>query len=104
MKAGPKRAVDDSVLPFRPRSNGSARFAAFCEKFVKVRESKRVGRAAVAAVAARFVRCWTLTLRRALQVGACHEGKANRRLSLLLGVYELMTGGEGATVNCRRRG
>ena len=35
MKAGPKAAVDDSVLLFRPRSTGSARFAKFGE-FVKV--------------------------------------------------------------------
>ena len=39
MKAGPKAAVDDSVLPFRPRSTGSARFATFGEKFVKVPKS-----------------------------------------------------------------
>ena len=36
MKAGPKAAVDDSVLLFRPRPTGSARFAKFGEKFVKV--------------------------------------------------------------------
>ena len=36
MKAGPKAAVDASALPFRPRSVGSARFEAFCEKFVRV--------------------------------------------------------------------
>jgi hypothetical protein len=33
MKAGPKAAVDPTVLPFRPRSTGSARFAAFSTKF-----------------------------------------------------------------------
>lgn len=42
MRAGPKQAVDGSVLPFRARSRGSTRFAAFCDKFIKVRESKRV--------------------------------------------------------------
>ena len=36
MKAGPKAAVDPTVLPFRPRSLGAARFAKFCERFVKV--------------------------------------------------------------------
>ena len=36
MKAGPKAAVDETPLPWRPRSTGSARFAAFCDKFVKV--------------------------------------------------------------------
>ena len=36
MKAGPKAAVDETQLPFCPRSSGAARFAAFCEKFVLV--------------------------------------------------------------------
>ncbi len=36
MKAGPKAAVDPTVLPFRPRSLGAARFAKFCERYVKV--------------------------------------------------------------------
>ena len=30
MKAGPKASVDDSPLPWRPRSTGSARFGKFC--------------------------------------------------------------------------
>ena len=40
MKAGPKAAVDPTVLPFRPRSTGSARFAAFATKFIKVPKGK----------------------------------------------------------------
>ena len=36
MKAGPKAAVEPSSLPFRPRSAGSARFAVFCERFIRV--------------------------------------------------------------------
>jgi hypothetical protein len=36
MKAGPKRAIDDSPLRWRPRSTGSARFAAFCQRFIRV--------------------------------------------------------------------
>ena len=36
MKARPKAAVDPTVLPFRPQSTGAARFAKFCERFVKV--------------------------------------------------------------------
>jgi hypothetical protein len=31
MRAGPKRDVDDSVLPFRPRSPAAALFALFCK-------------------------------------------------------------------------
>ena len=36
MRAGPKAAVDETPLPFRPRSTGADRFASFCEKFVRV--------------------------------------------------------------------
>ena len=36
MKAGPKAAVDASELPFCSDETGSARFAAFCEQFIKV--------------------------------------------------------------------
>ena len=36
MKAGAKAAVDETQLPFCPRSTGAARFAAFCEQFVEV--------------------------------------------------------------------
>lgn len=37
MKAGPKAAVDDSPLPFRPRSEvESERFLAFADKFIRV--------------------------------------------------------------------
>ena len=36
MRAGPKLAVDESPLPWSPWSTGSARFTAFCERFVRV--------------------------------------------------------------------
>uniref|UniRef100_A0A5Q5BL73 Phage Terminase n=2 Tax=unclassified Mycobacterium TaxID=2642494 RepID=A0A5Q5BL73_MYCSS len=36
MRAGPKASVDPSPLPWRPQSTGSARFAKFCEKFIRV--------------------------------------------------------------------
>ncbi|WP_099025624.1 terminase large subunit domain-containing protein [Mycolicibacterium palauense] len=99
MRAGPKRAVDDSVLPFRPRSDGSAAFAAFCEKFVKVRESRRV-------VPLRL-RPWQRELLGSVLdsdpvprvAGWClPRGQGKSTLVAALGVYELMTGGEGATV------
>lgn len=99
MRAGPKQAVDDSVLPFRPRSRGSARFAAFCEKFIKVRESRRV-------VPLRM-RPWQRELVGTVLdadpqprvAGWClPRGQGKSTLVAALGVYELMTGGEGATV------
>ena len=54
MKAGPKAAVEPSSLPFRPRSAGSARFALFCQRFIRVpKGTGALSAAAVAAVADR---------------------------------------------------
>lgn len=100
MRAGPKRAVDESVLPFRPRSNGSARFAAFCEKFIRV--PKGTG-----ARGPLKLRPWQREL-----VGSVLDAEAQPRVAgwclprgqgkstlvAALGLYELMIGGEGATV------
>lgn len=100
MKAGPKAAVDDSPLPWRPRSTGSARFARFCEKFVKV--PKGVG-----ARSPLRLRGWQRDL-----VGSVLDadprprtagwmlprGQGKSSLVAALGVYELFTGGEGAVV------
>ncbi len=100
MKAGPKAAVDDSPLPWGPRSTGSARFSAFCEKFVKV--PKGVG-----ARSPLRLRDWQRDL-----VGSVLDadprprtagwmlprGQGKSSLVAALGVYELFTGGEGAVV------
>ncbi|PJE23672.1 MAG: terminase [Mycobacterium sp.] len=100
MRAGPKRAVDDSVLPFRPRSSGSARFAAFCEKFIRVPKGTGAGgplrlrdwqRALVSSVLDAEVQPrvagWCLP-----------RGQGKSTLVAALGLYELMTGGDGAAV------
>ena len=42
MRAGPKMAVDESVLPWRPRATGSARFAAFCDKYMRVPKRRSI--------------------------------------------------------------
>lgn len=99
MRAGPKRAVDDSVLPFRPRSNGSAAFAAFCKKFLMVRESRRV----VPLVLRPWQRELIATVLDAdpqpRVAGWClPRGQGKSTLVAALGLHELMTGGEGATV------
>lgn len=99
MRAGPKRAVVESVLPFRPQFGGSHAFAAFSEKFVKVRESRLV-------VPLRL-RTWQRELIGTVLdadpqprvAGWClPRGQGKSTLVAALGVYELMTGGEGATV------
>jgi len=100
MKAGPKAAVDDSPLPWRPRSSGSARFARFCETYVTV--PKGTG-----ARSPLRLRGWQREL-----VGSVLDadprprtagwmlprGQGKSSLTAAWGVYELFTGGEGATV------
>lgn len=100
MRAGPKAAVDPSPLPWRPRSTGSARFASFCRKFVKV--PKGTG-----ARTPLKLRTWQRDL-----VGSVLDsdpqprtagwmlprGQGKSSLMGAWGLYELFTGGEGATV------
>ncbi|SBS77833.1 Terminase [uncultured Mycobacterium sp.] len=100
MKAGPKAAVDPSLLPWRPRSTGSARFAKFCETYVKV--PKGTG-----ALTPLRLRDWQRGL-----VGSVLDvdpqprtagwmlprGSGKSSLMAAWGIYELFEGGEGATV------
>lgn len=100
MKAGPKAAVDPSVLPFRPRATGSARFGRFCEKFIKV--PKGTG-----ARTPLRLRPWQVDL-----VGSVLDaepqprtagwmlprGQGKSSLVAALGLYNLFEGGEGAVV------
>ncbi|OBF18011.1 hypothetical protein A5725_20045 [Mycobacterium kubicae] len=88
------------MLPFRPRSNGSARFAAFCVKFIVVPKGTGAG-------GPLKLRKWQREL-----VGSVLDAEAQPRVAgwclprgqgkstlvAALGLYELMTGGEGATV------
>lgn len=100
MKAGPKASVDPSLLPWRPRSSGSARFAKFCERFVKV--PKGTG-----ARTPLRLRDWQRDL-----VGSVLDadpqprtagwmlprGQGKSSLMGAWGLYEMFEGGEGATV------
>ncbi|EHB53659.1 Terminase [Mycolicibacterium rhodesiae JS60] len=99
MRAGPKGAVDDSVLPFRPRSDGSAAFAAFCEKFIQVRESRRNVPLRLRRWQGELVGTVLDAEPQPRVAGWClPRGQGKSTLVAALGVYELMTGGEGATV------
>lgn len=100
MKAGPKAAVDPSVLPFRPRSTGSARFEAFTRKFVMVPKGTGARRPM-------RLRDWQVQL-----VGSVLDadprprtagwmmprGQGKSTLVAALGLYDLFEGGEGASV------
>ena len=97
MKAGPKASVDPSGLPWRPRSVGSARFARFCDRYVKV--PKGTG-----ARSPLRLRPWQRDL-----VGSVLDtdpqprtagwmlprGQGKSSLVGAWGLYELFTGGEG---------
>ena len=100
MKAGPKAAVDDSPLPWRPRSTGSARFAKFCERFVRV--PKGTG-----ALTPLRLRDWQRDLVGSVLDSAPQprtagwmlpRGSGKSSLMAAWGIYELFEGGEGATV------
>ena len=100
MKAGPKAAVDASPLPFRPRSTGSARFAAFCSKFIVT--PKGTG-----ARKAMKLRPWQVDLvgsvldadpRPRLAGWMMPRGQGKSTLVAALGLYDLMLGEEGASV------
>ena len=100
MKAGPKAAVDETQLPFCPRSSGAARFAAFCEKFVLVTKGTR-------ALSPLRLRDWQRDL-----IGSVEDadptprtagwmlprGQGKSTLVAAYGLYKLFLGGEGAVV------
>ncbi|WNG95293.1 terminase large subunit domain-containing protein [Mycobacterium sp. ITM-2016-00318] len=100
MKAGPKSAVDDSPLPWRPRSAGSARFSRFCETYVKVPKGK-------GAKTPLRLRDWQRDL-----VGSVLDaevqprtagwmlprGQGKSTLVAAYGLYRFFCGGEGAVV------
>jgi phage terminase large subunit-like protein len=100
MKAGPKAAVDETQLPFCPRSSGAARFAAFCEKFVLVPKG-------TAALSPLRLRSWQTDL-----IGSVEDarptprtagwmmprGQGKSTLVAAYGLYRLFLGGEGAVV------
>lgn len=100
MKAGPKAKVDDSPLPFRPRSVGSKRFASFAEKFIKVPKGTNAKKAL-------RLRDWQLDL-----IGSVEDaevtprtagwmlprGQGKSTLVAAYGLYRFFTDGEGSVV------
>ncbi len=100
MRAGPKAAVDGSPLPWRPRSTGAARFAAFCDRFVVTPKGTGARRPM-------RLRPWQVELtgsildpdpRPRLAGWLLPRGQGKSTLVAALGLYDLMTGEEGASV------
>ena len=100
MRAGPKGAVDDSPLPWRPRVTGSQRFGKFCERYIRVPSG-------TGALSPMKLRGWQREL-----VGSVLDapvqprtagwmlGRGNGKSSLIAAwaVYELFYGGENAVI------
>jgi phage terminase large subunit-like protein len=100
MRAGPKAAVDPSPLPWRPRSTGAARFAAFCERFIVTPKGTGARRPM-------RLRPWQEDLvgsvldpdpRPRLAGWLLPRGQGKSTLCAALGLYDLLTGDEGASV------
>lgn len=100
MRAGPKAAVDGSRLPWRPRTQGAARFAAFARKFLIVPKGE-------GALKPLLLRPWQVDLcasildpdpRPRLAGWMLPRGQGKSTLVAALGLYDLMCGEEGASV------
>lgn len=100
MRAGPKRAVDPTLPPFRSAKSGAERFAAWCAKYIRVPKGTGARKPL-------RLRPWQVDL-----VGSVLDapvqprtagwmlprGQGKSSLMAAWGVYELFTGGEGASV------
>lgn len=100
MKAGPKFPVDPSPIPFSSNTIGAQRFSAFCEQYIKVPKGAD-------ALSPLKLRSWQVDLvSSVLDVTPqprtagwmLPRGQGKSSLVAALGVYELFTGGEGASV------
>lgn len=100
MQRGPKGVIDPSPLPFRSRKTGSAHFAAWCARFLRV--PKGAG-----ALKPLRLRDWQCELVGSVLdaeptprvAGWClPRGQGKSTLTAALALYSLMNGGEGATV------
>ncbi|AOP55058.1 terminase TerL endonuclease subunit [Brevibacterium aurantiacum] len=99
MKAGPKSAVDDSPLPFKPRSKvESERFVKFADKFLRV--PKGTG-----ARSKLNLRDWQVSIAAdVLDHGArtvglmLPRGSGKTTLNAAIGLYAFFTWGDGANV------
>lgn len=100
MRRGPKSAVDDSPLPFAPKGRPSQQFASFCNRFIRVTSGSD-------ALQSLVIRDWQRDLVASVfdadpmpRVAAwcLPRGQGKSSICAAIGLWELMTGGEAATV------
>jgi len=100
VRAGPKAAVDGSRLPLRSPTTGAARWASFCRKYIVVPKGHGVLRRLrprpwqVELVGS----VWDASPRPRLAGWMLPRGQGKTTATASLGLYDLMLGGEGATV------
>lgn len=100
MRRGPKSAVDGSPLPFEPKGTPSQQFSDFCKQFLVVTSGSD-------ALCPLVIRSWQRDLAASVWdadpmpriAGWClPRGQGKSSLCAALGLWELFTGGEAATV------
>ncbi|CAN5675808.1 terminase large subunit [soil metagenome] len=94
------KPVDASPLPFRSSKTGAARFAAWCERFIRVPKGTGAGKPLK-------LRPWQIELAGSILdaetqpriAGWClPRGQGKSSLTAVLALYVLLTGGEGTSV------
>ena len=93
-----KARVDSSLLPFHVEGTPSARFAAFCETYLRLPNSKPLILAAFQRDLVASV--WDAEPRPRLAAWALARGNAKSTLAAAMGVYAFMTGGDDTSVDC----
>jgi phage terminase large subunit-like protein len=100
MRAGPKADVDGSPLPWRPRTTGAKRFERFCSRYIVVPKGH-------GALRPLRLRPWELELAGSvldpvpaprLAGWMLPRGQGKTTKTAALGLYDLMLGGEGASI------
>lgn len=99
MKAGPKAAVDESPLPWRPRLKGADQFAAFCSKFIITPKGKGAKKPMVLRDWQRDLVATVLDDKPKYALWVVPRGSGKSTLVAALGLHHLtMSGIEGARV------
>ena len=105
MRAGPKAAVDDSALPWRPRGSESERFAQFCRRFLVVQHGFGAGKPLKIRDWQRELVASVLDADPVPRLAGWLIARGNGKSSLLaaLSVYKMFTSPTGGSIVCCAR-
>lgn len=99
MKAGPKAAVDESPLPWKPRSKGADQFAAFCKRYIITPKGQGAKKPMVLRSWQRDLVATLLDDKPKYALWVVPRGSGKSTLTAALGLHHLfMSGIEGARV------